>query len=202
MHVAELLSTRRMVRSFTGAPVDLVQLRQLCETALWSPTAGNSAGVRLRIVEHDRVGDYFAVATDEQWRSNSRRFPGLSRAGAVVFVTSLPDAYLSRYSEPDKASSGLADRDHWPIPYWHGDAAMATMSLLLLLEEVGLSATIWGSFRYVDAVRRWANIEEEELYASILIGVGDGADHVSASLARKVPSRAERVQIVRPNVGE
>ena len=36
-----------MTRSFDGTPVDAVWLDDLCAQALWAPTAGNSAGVRL-----------------------------------------------------------------------------------------------------------------------------------------------------------
>ena len=187
-----------MVRSFTGEPVSVDALRPLCEEALRAPTAGNSAGVRLHIVSGDHVPDFFSVATDESWREQSRRYPGLSRAGAVVLVSSRPQDYEARYRAPDKAASGLGTRDAWPLPYWHGDAAMATMALLLLLEEAGLGATIWGAFRHAEEIATWAGLEEEVLYASVLLGWPDGLDERSASLTRPVPPRAERVSVVRP----
>lgn len=185
-----------MTRSFDGTPVDLAWLDELCAEALWAPTAGNAAGVRFRTVDAQHVGDYFNVATDATWREESRRYDGLSRAGAVVLVTTRPGDYVERYAEPDKSSSGLAEREAWPLPYWHTDAAMATMALLLLLEEGGLQATLWGNFRHDEAVRRWANLEEEELFASVLVGRADGNDPASSSLSRAVPSRRERVRRV------
>ena len=185
-----------MVRSFDGTAVDPDQLIELCATALWSPTAGNSAGVRMHVVAQSALDGYFAVATDANWRERSERFAGLARAGAAVLVTSLPQAYESRYSDADKAASGLGDRNAWPIPYWHADAAMATMSLLLLLEEIGLAATLWGNFRNEEAVLSWAGISDECLFATILLGRGDGLDTRSASLDRPVPSRRERVTLV------
>jgi hypothetical protein len=99
----------------------------------------------MHIVGHESVSAYFEVATDEEWRNGARRAPGLQRAGAVVLVTSQRSAYLDRYGEDDKSSSGLSDERSWPVPYWHTDAAMATMALLLLLEERGLAATLWGN---------------------------------------------------------
>jgi len=185
-----------MTRSFDGTAVDLVWLDRLCADALWAPTAGNAAGVRFHTVDSSHVDDYLEVATDETWRKESRRFEGLRRAGAVVLVTARPNDYVERYGESDKSSSGLADRDAWPLPYWHTDAAMATMALLLLLEEANWQAALWGNFRHDDEVRRWAHLEEEELFASVFVGRGDGNDQASASLSRDVPSRQARVRRV------
>ena len=187
-----------MVRSFDGAPVDPSRLDELCALALWSPTAGNSAGVRMHTIAHEHLGAYFTVATDEAWRDNAPRATGLQRAGAVVLVTSRRDDYTSRYAEDDKRHSGLEREDAWPIPYWHTDAAMATMALLLLLEEAGLHAALWGNFRHEASILRWARIESEELFASVLIGHADGNDVASASLSRDVPSRVNRVRRVVP----
>jgi len=115
-----------------------------------------------------------------------------------VIITSRPNDYIARYAEDDKAKSGLSEKDAWPIPYWHTDAAMAAMALLLLIEEAGLQATIWGNFRNDAAVLSWAGVKDEELFASILIGRGDGNDVASKSLQREVPSRSNRVRRVQP----
>jgi nitroreductase len=196
--LADLLARRRMTRSFDGSAVDAAWLEERCANALWAPTAGNSAGVRMHVVGHEDVSAYFDHATDATWRASAPRAPGLRRAGAVVLVTCQPERYLERYGADDKRTSGLDQRDAWPLPYWHADAAMATMALLLLLEEADLAATIWGSFRYADAILRWANIDDGELFASVLVGRGDGADTPSRSLSRAVPSRRARVTRVRP----
>jgi nitroreductase len=185
-----------MSRSFDGTSVDPEWLAGLCAEALWAPTAGNAAGVRFHVVDASHVKGFLDVATDAAWRASSRRYDGLARAGAAVLVTSRPEDYLARYAEADKLSSGLAERDAWPLPYWHTDAAMATMALLLLLEESGWQATIWGNFRHDAAVREWAGLGDEELFASVLIGRGDASDVRSASLERDVPSRRERVRRV------
>jgi hypothetical protein len=75
---------------------------------------------------------------------------------------------------------------------------MATMALLLLLEERDWQAVIWGNFRHDDAVKRWAGIEDEELFATVLVGRADGRDVASSSLARDVPARRERVRRLSP----
>ncbi len=187
-----------MTRSFDGTPVEASWLEELCADALRAPTAGNTAGVRMSVVSAEHVGAYFEAATDPLWRERSRRFEGLGRAGAVVLVTARPGDYLERYGEKDKATSGLTERDAWPLPYWHTDAAMATMALLLLLEERGWQSTLWGSFRHDAAVLAWAKLEDEELFASVLIGRGDGNDVPSSSLRRVVPARRDRVRRVEP----
>jgi nitroreductase len=198
MELHQLLARRRMVRSFDGTPVDQDWLDECCAWALWAPTAGNSAGVRLHTVGPEQVPGYFEVATDEVWRSSARRAAGLQRAGAVVLVTCRSQDYLRRYGESDKSRTGLHELDGWPVPYWHTDAAMATMALLLLIEESGRQATMWGNFGRSAPVLAWARIEDEELFATVLVGRGDGHDLPSASLNRGTPSRASRVRRVLP----
>ena len=185
-----------MVRSFDGTPIDPDWLDELCATALWAPTAGNTAGVRMYPVGTDLVADYFDVATDAEWRAASRRAPGLLRAGAVVIVTSRPQDYLVRYGEEDKQRSGLGSPSAWTIPYWHTDAAMATMALLLLVEANGWQAALWGNFRRDADVMAWAGITDEQLFGSVLIGRGDASDVPSSSLSRAVPPRRARVRRV------
>jgi hypothetical protein len=196
MELRELLAQRRMVRSFDGTPVDSAWLTDLCAEALWAPTAGNSAGIRFHTIGPELIGEYFEVATDEEWRARSRRFEGLRRCGGVVLVTSCRTEYVGRYGESDKRHSGLDDESNWPVPYWHTDAAMATMALLLLLEEGRWQAALWGNFRREDEILRWARIVDEDLFATVLIGKADGNDVVSSSLTRTVPSRASRVSPV------
>ncbi len=186
-----------MVRSFDGTPVEPDWLDELCAQALWAPTAGNSAGVRMHTLGADQVGAYLALATDEAWRASSRRAEGLARAGGAVLVTSRPQDYLARYAEPDKATSGLDVEAAWSVPYWHTDAAMATMALLLLIEEAGWQATIWGSFRHAKELLDWIGAPDDELLGTVLVGRGDGLDVTSASLERDVPSRTSRVRRVR-----
>ena len=65
-----------------------------------------------------------------------------SAPGGAVVVVCDPGAYLARYAAPDKAGSGLDDATAWPVPYWFGDAAFATMALLLLAEEDGLAGLL------------------------------------------------------------
>lgn len=183
-----------MVRSFDGRPIDMDRLDGLCAEALRAPTAGNAAGVSMVTAGRDTVPGFFAAATDPAWRTSAQRAPGLQRAGAVVLVLAHPERYFDRYAEGDKAASGLSNPAEWPVPYWHTDAAMAAMALLLLINEAGWAATLWGSFRHSDAILQWAQAGSGELFASVLVGHGDGLDRRSASLDRPHPTRRDRVR--------
>lgn len=189
-----------MTRSFDGTPVDEDWLTRACAEALRSPTAGNSAGTSMAIVPHRDFGTFYELVTDEAWRGRSRRSDGLSRAGAAVIVTARPDAYAERYAEPDKGDDRLSSADRWPVPYWFVDAGMAIMSLLLLIEEAGLGAVIWGNFRDEDGVRHYAEIpDEDHIVAFILVGHPDGTDEKTSSQRRSIPTRASRVRVTGPS---
>jgi nitroreductase len=191
---SDLARRRRMVRSFDGTAVPGDLMAAWCELALSAPTAGNSAGVQFVVIESTRVAHYFEAATDESWRLNARRADGLLRTGGVVLALSNPDLYTERYSETDKAQSGLGDQDAWPIPYWHTDAAMATMQLLLAAEDDNWATCFWGNFRHEAEILSLAGVAAPwRLFGSILIGRPDGNDVRSPSLDRDVPSRTSRV---------
>jgi nitroreductase len=81
-------------------------------------------------------------------------FPGLVAAPVVVVPVGVPDAYVHRYAEPDKAASGLGtDASAWPVPFWLIDTAFATMTLLLAATDAGLGALFYGLFEREDVVR-------------------------------------------------
>ncbi|MGH9088306.1 MAG: nitroreductase family protein, partial [Acidimicrobiales bacterium] len=82
----------------------------------------------------------------------------------------------------------------WPVPYWFGDAAFATMTLLLGATDEGLGACFLGSFRGEGPLLAALGVPEGwRLFGAVLIGHPDGADRPSASLDRPGPSAAERV---------
>ncbi|HEX8100747.1 MAG TPA: nitroreductase family protein, partial [Actinomycetota bacterium] len=70
---------------------------------------------------------------------------GLKQAPVLVVAFGSKQAYLDRYAEPDK---GWTDRDEsrWSAPYWHIDAAFASMLMLLTAVDEGLGALFFGLF--------------------------------------------------------
>ena len=193
MDVREALRRRRMTRAFDGRELSEGVLAALCADALRAPTAGHTRGVEAVVLSGTTgVGRYLAVATDEAWRSSSRA-AGLGAAGGAVVVLCDPGAYAARYAEEDKSSSGLSDPASWPVPYWYGDAAFATMALLLLAEEAALAACFLGAFRHEAAVLAEVRAPAgRRLFGTVLLG-GRGAGAPSSSLAREGPSRTDRV---------
>ena len=200
MDVIRALEQRRMQRSFDGSPLEEAVVLRLLEASLRSPTAGNSRGLRwaLALGPHE-VDAWFTAATDEAWRVRSSRAEGFSRAAAACVLICDPQAYLDRYSEGDKATSGLGDSEAaWEVPYWFGDAGAATLALLLLAEENGLAACFLGAFRRDGELQGLLGRgPTERIYGTVLLGRSDGRDQRSASLDRPGPSRAERVQRIR-----
>jgi nitroreductase len=186
-----------MTRSFAAEALDEDEVTTLFEMALRAPTAGNCRGIGIvLLVGPDAVAHYFDAATDASWRSTSRRSEGLSRAAAVGVVVADPGAYVARYAEDDKVSSGLGDsRDAWPVPYWFGDAGAVALAALLLAEERGWAGCFLGAFRHQEELRVALSIPEEHMiYGAVLLGRPDGADHRSASLERPVPTRRSLVR--------
>ena len=101
-----------MVRSFRADPVAPDLVDRLLADALRAPTAGNTRGVEWLVLQGPaETGAYWAATTTAAWRATSRRWPGLSRAPVVALALTSPAAYVERYGEPDKASTGLG-----PVP--------------------------------------------------------------------------------------
>jgi len=147
-----------MVRSFSDRSVDPALLDELVADALRAPSAGNARGTAWLLLEgSERTAVYWAHTTTEEWRQRSRRWQGLSRAPVAALSLASPAEYVARYGEDDKAASGLGPgpaqgEAAWPVPYWFGDAAFATMALLLRATEAGLGACFLGSFRGEEAL--------------------------------------------------
>lgn len=196
MELHDAIRRRAMVRSFDGRPIDEGVLTSLLADALTAPSAGNTGGTAwVSLVGHDETGRYWQHASTPQWRRQSKRWPGLSRAPVVLLSLCCPDAYVARYGEPDKAGSGLGPRgsggggtEAWPIPYWFGDAAFETLLVLLGAASAGLGACFLGNFRgEADLLQVLGVPAEWRLFGTVLLGHPDGQDQPSASLARPRP---------------
>jgi nitroreductase len=198
MEFSEAVRRRHMTRSFSAQPLDAALVDRLVAGALAAPSAGNTGGTAWLVLEGPaETAVYWDTATTADWRARSRRFPGLSRAPVIALSLTSPPAYVARYGEPDKAASGLGPAGGpgaWPVPYWFGDAAFATMTLLLGAAAAGIGAAFLGNFRAEAELGRALDVPEGwRLFGAVLLGHPDGADHRSASLDRTPPAPGARL---------
>jgi nitroreductase len=143
MEFQDVVRRRRMVRSYTTEPVDPAVVDRALSNATRAPSAGFSQGWGFLVLDTpDDVGHYWTATTDsvedpDEWLS------GMMRAPVLVVPCSSKAAYLRRYAEPDK---GWTDQDEarWPVPFWHMDAAMASLLILQTAVDEGLGGCFFG----------------------------------------------------------
>jgi nitroreductase len=145
MEVEEAIRRRRMVRNYDeNRPVSREQLDGLLELATRAPSAGFSQGWRFLVLDDPGARASFWTATrDDADAIADTWLTGMQRAPVLIVVLSDKEAYLDRYAEPDK---GWTDRDEarWPVPYWHIDAGMAALLILLGAQGQGLASCLFG----------------------------------------------------------
>lgn len=179
-----------MVRAFTSDPVDPGVVTHLCDLARRAPSAGNSQGTELLVLDDPIATRRYWDATLPEPRRASFRWPGLVAAPVLVIVAVRPSAYVDRYAEPDKAGTGLgASEGAWAVPYWWVDAGAAAEHLLLGAVDAGLGACLFGLFEHEGAVAEaFAVPAGWRLVATVALGhpvaSGAGADGGGRSASR------------------
>lgn len=156
----EVLRSRRMCRDYLPDTVAGEDLDAVLASAFRGPSAGNTAGLDLIVLAGDETRRYWDITLAEPRRKNFR-WPGLLSAPVLVIPYVDPVAYARRYSEPDKASTGLGEGpDRWPVPYWFIDGGAAVMAMLLAAEATGLGALFFGQFDHEMAIRDELGVPE------------------------------------------
>jgi nitroreductase len=145
MEFQDVVRRRRMVRNYAEEPVDPAVVDRMLDNATHAPSAGFSQGwAFLRLDSPDDVQRFWRATTEpgdldqpDSWLT------GMMRAPVVIVPCSNKSAYLSRYAEADK---GWTDQDEarWPVPFWHMDAAMASLLILQTAVDAGLGACFFG----------------------------------------------------------
>jgi len=183
-----------MTRAFASTPVDPGVIDSLVDLASRAPSAGKTQGWHLVVLEDEQTQRFWDISLPVAKR-DSFRWTHLLDAPVIALPLADAGAYTDRYSEPDKARTGLGDGpDAWPVPYWTIDASMSVMTLLLGAEDVGLGALFFGVFHNEEALRAELGIPEElELLGAIALGhsLDAGAGSVdegrSAGRSRRSP---------------
>jgi nitroreductase len=144
MEFADVVRRRKMIRNYTDEPVDPAVVDRALAHAVRAPSAGFSQGWGFLVLDTpDDVRRFWVATVQDDIGDPDEWLTGMMRAPVVIVPCSSKAAYLGRYAEPDK---GWTDRDeaHWPVPFWHMDAAMASLLILQTAVDEGLGACFFG----------------------------------------------------------
>ncbi len=155
MEFQEVVSRRRMVRTYADRPVDPAAVTRAVDNATRAPSAGFSQGWGFLVLDEPADVQRFWEATTDPDGEPDAWLTGMREAPVVVVPCSSKAAYLDRYAESDK---GWTDRDEarWPVPFWHIDAGMASLLILQTVVDEGLGACFFGIPPEYDAALREA----------------------------------------------
>ncbi|HQR27192.1 MAG TPA: nitroreductase family protein [Nocardioides sp.] len=188
MELGEVVRRRRMVRSYTGEPVSRAVVDRALEHAVRAPSAGFSQGWGFLVLDEPQdVAAFWESTTDpEDLAAPDPWLAGMSRAPVVIVPCSSKAAYLERYAEPDKGWSDRAET-RWPMPFWHMDAAMASLLVLLTAVDEGLGACFFGIPPGRDAAlrTRFGIPEDHDPVGAITIGHPAPSPGAAGSTARR-----------------
>ncbi len=142
-----------MVRAFAPERVPADVLNRVLEAGRRAPSAGNSQGWDFVVLEgDDQTSRYWDITYPRKRRDGFTHDP-LFDAPVLVLPLAHAQAYLDRYSEPDKRAHGLGESaEAWPVPFWTVDTSFAAMLLLLAAVNEGLGACFFGIFSRQDVL--------------------------------------------------
>lgn len=167
----DVVRRRRMTRAFSGEPIAPETVDRIVELASRSPSAGKSQGWSVIVLEGPDTSRFWDCTLPPERRERFA-WPGLLRAPVVLVIVADPQAYVERYSEPDKAATGLgAGVEAWPTPYWTVDAGMATMTMLLAAEDLELGCLFFAVFHGEAELRSALDIPAQvDIVGAIALG--------------------------------
>ncbi len=159
---ASVLARRRMCRDFVPEPVPADVLDRVLAAAFRGPSAGNTHGLDLVVLDGPEHTTRHWDVTLPPERRAAFPWPGLLRAPVLIEVIVDPDAYVERYAQPDKAHTGLGEGvEEWNVPYWFVDGGSAVMAMLMAAEAEGLGALFFGLFDHERAVLAGLGVPDE-----------------------------------------
>ena len=176
-----------MTRAFTTQPVDAADVDHVVGMARRAPSAGNTASTSFLVLEGpEQVATYWDTTLPIPKRATFP-WPTLLHAPVLVVPFVDPSAYTARYSEADKVHTGLGvEQEAWTTPYWWVDGGMASMVLLLAVEDIGLGALFFGLFEHENAVKERFGVPPQlRAVGAIAIGHSEAVQRQSMSAARE-----------------
>lgn len=194
MQFADCVRSRKMVRSFRSDPVAPELVERIVELASRAPSAGKTQGWHFLVLQGAETSQFWDTTLPAKKRS-SFKWKHLLDAPIIGLVFADSAAYVARYSESDKSSTGLGNSESsWPTPYWTVDASFATMTLLLAAHDVGLGALFFAVFSGEDELRELLNVPTElQLIGAVAMGwprtQEKNVSGLSASRTRRTPAQ-------------
>lgn len=182
MEFQEVLRRRRMTRAFRPDPIPSEVVDRIVANALHAPSAGFSQGWAFVVLDDRAAVDRFWDRVRPDWRERHQP-PSTYDAPVVILPLAHKQAYLDRYSMPDKAAFGMGVEEGWPVPYWDIDTAFAAMLMLLSAEDARLGALFTGIF--TGEAELLSDLGVPAGYrpvGAILLGYRDEGDRSSPSL--------------------
>ena len=194
MEFQDVVRRRKMVRSYTSDPVDPAVVERALHNATRAPSAGFSQGWAFLVLDTPADVRRYWAATADDLDHPDEWLDGMMRAPVVVLPCSNKSAYLGRYAEDDK---GWTDRDEerWPVPFWHMDAAMASLLILQTAVDEGLGACFFGipPARLTDVREAFAIPEEFKPVGAVTIGHAAASPGAAGSPTRRPRKPADDV---------
>lgn len=189
MEFADVVRSRRMVRSFTTTPVPPEVLQRVLLLASKVPAAGNTQGLDLVVLEGEQTRRYWDASLPPE-RRDAFPWPGLLNAPVLIIPVGNSQAYVERYGENDKKKTGLGnDEGDWSVPYWYVDTAFSAMIALLASVDEGLGALFFGQFEHEPAIKKALGIPADRRPVGT-IALGYPNDDQRPSLSSQRPRRS------------
>ena len=191
MEFQDVVRHRRMIRNYAEAPVDPAIIDRALRNATRAPSAGFSQGWAFLVLDTADDRRRFWEATSDDVEDPDDWLAGMMRAPVVILPCSSKAAYLRRYAEPDK---GWTDEDEarWPMPFWHMDAAMASLLILQTAVDEGLGSCFFGVPPDRDAAVREAFDVPDDFDPVGVITIGHRVDDTGTAGS---PSRRSRKRL-------
>lgn len=188
MDFQDIVTGRRMVRSYTADPVDPAALDRMLRNAVRAPNAGFTQGWAFLVLDtpEDVARFWSSTSPGDRAAAGNRWLTGMRGAPVVIVPLSSKAEYVRRYAESDKGWSD-AEEPRWGVPYWHVDAGMAALLVLQTAVDEGLGGCFFGvPLERVEAFREEFGIPAE--YApvgAITIGHPDPEAAAGGSPSRR-----------------